>query len=109
MLSLVRMALPPVMKLLGGCVLLRVLKFEKNVGAYAARACAIARVLISGDRRSAWMPRLFSRAIRTASSAVSRSSGPCATPAGGAGVVVGAGVCAGVGAGACGVCSEADT
>ena len=60
----------PVMKLLGGCVLFRLRKFENSTGAYAARACETFSVLICGDSRSAWIPRLFSRAIRTASSAL---------------------------------------
>ena len=70
------MAPAPVMKLLGGCVLLRLRKFENSTGAYAARACATFSVLICGDSRSAWIPRLFSSAIRTASSALSRTTGP---------------------------------
>ena len=78
MVSLVRMELLPVMKLLGGCVLLRLRKFENSTGAYAARACETFSVLICGDSRSAWIPRLFSRAIRTASSALSRMVAPLA-------------------------------
>ena len=66
------------MKLLGGCVLLRLRKFENSTGAYAARACETFSVLICGDSRSAWIPRLFSRAIRTASSALSRMVAPSA-------------------------------
>jgi hypothetical protein len=85
-------------------VLLRLKKFENSTGAYAALAPATAKVLISGARRSAWIPRLFSSAIRTASSAESRVTGPVWAAAAPTGGTAGAVVCR-----VAGVCPEANT
>ena len=66
---------PDVLKSVGGDVLLRRDRFENSTGAYAALARAIPSTWICGFSFSAWMPRLFSSDIRTASSI--DSGDPC--------------------------------
>jgi hypothetical protein len=77
--SLIEVPCAPERKLLFGDSVLAVCNVVLNVGAQAPRAAAMLRSSTRGVICATWMPRLFSSASLTASSAVScRTCGACA-------------------------------